>query len=73
MTVGPGTYAHRYIPKRNAIKQGSQNNSSSLASSSSSTGPAGHPYKRSQPGPSTSTDPPGNNGVNVSVSSNLLS
>lgn len=72
MTVGPGTYAHRYIPKRNALKQGSLNSASTLGNSSNSTGPAGHPYKRSQPGPSASTDPPRNIGANVSVSHILI-
>ncbi|XP_034245106.1 histone acetyltransferase p300-like [Thrips palmi] len=68
MTVGPGTYAHRYVPKRNVLKNGPQTNSSNggsssnSTSSSSSSSSSGHPYKRSQPGPSTASDPPGNVG-----------
>lgn len=62
MTVGPGTYAHRYIPKRNNLKWGPLPS----ASGGSQPLPSAHPYKRTQPGTSTSSDPPGNIGPNVS-------
>ncbi|XP_026285919.1 histone lysine acetyltransferase CREBBP isoform X1 [Frankliniella occidentalis] len=72
MTVGPGTYAHRYIPKRNALKSGpAQSSSNSGNPSSSSASTSGHPYKRTQPSSSASTDPPGNIGPNVSNSTKI--